>query len=77
MSNLRKRLRKKRRGKGEKWDRGKGYLGEQFHFTFHIHPKRNVTSEFYLSHVQTFLYTWYHFISWNGSILVVMIANVM
>ena len=25
---------------GEKWDRGKGNSGEQFHFTLHIHQKQ-------------------------------------
>ena len=70
MGNPRKRTRKRRREKGEKrWDRGKGDLGEQFRFTLHIHPKRNVAREFYLSHVKTFLYTWYNFISQNASVL--------
>ena len=42
----------------------------------HIHI-RNVTREFYLSHVKTFLYTWYNFVSQNASVLVFMTANVM
>ena len=32
----------------KKSDRCKGDLGEQFHLTLHIHPKRNVTSEFFI-----------------------------
>ena len=38
--------------KKKKWDRGKGDLGEQFHFTLHINTIRNVTSVFYWSHVK-------------------------
>ena len=77
MSNPRKRTQKGGEKKEKKWDRGKRDLNEQFHFTLHIRTKRNVTSEFYFSHVKTYLYTWYYFISRNASVLVFMTANVM
>ena len=63
------------RERRKRWDRGKGDPGEQFHFTLNIHRKRNVTSEFHLSHVKTYLYTWYHFISQNASVLMFMLCT--